>query len=262
MGKITRTIFEISETPLPKNFIAGVPAVFDKSGTLIHNARNQIRVFDINGTPVNVKKYCIPPIVNRLLYSVGWRSPKAVSTYRNALKILEKGFLTPRPYGYILEYKGGVLGYSYFISEQVQNLRPMGYGEHPIELINALARFSADLHQKGLLHIDYTPNNILFAKKGNEYIFSLVDINRFHFYNQPVPIRAVLTNLMKPFHDDEQLTEFVKAYSSYRGLDATLYKKVLLRRHIRNTYDNLKKQLKRLPGAHLFLNKPLQKNTK
>ena len=119
MKETSRTVFECEKSPLPNGFIAQVPALFDNGGTLIHNARNQIRVFDVNGLPVNIKKYCIPPIVNRLLYSVGWRTPKAVSTYRNALKILENGFLTPRPYGYILERKRGVLGFSYFISEHV-----------------------------------------------------------------------------------------------------------------------------------------------
>ena len=33
-----------------------------------------IRVFDIAGKKINVKKFCIPPIVNRILYSLGWRT--------------------------------------------------------------------------------------------------------------------------------------------------------------------------------------------
>lgn len=257
MTKISRTFFEVSQNPLPKDFIAQIPTSFDGGGTLIHNARNQIRVFDVNGLPVNIKKYCIPPIVNRLLYSVGWRTPKAVSTYRNALKILENGFLTPRPYGYILERKRGVLGFSYFISEQVQNMQPVGYGEHSLELIRALAKFTAALHQKGFLHIDYTPNNILFAQREGKYTFSLVDINRFKFYSHPIPQGAVLTNLMKPFHDDEQLIYFIKAYAACRGWDENIYKKVLRRRHLRNAYDTFKKKLKKLPFAHWFINKPL-----
>lgn len=259
MTKISRTFFEVSQNPLPKDFIAQVPTLFDNGGTLIHNARNQIRVFDVNGLPVNIKKYCIPPIVNRVLYSLGWRSPKTVSSFRNAQMILEKGFLTPRPYGYILERKHGLLGFSYFISEQVQNMKPMGYKKHAAELIDALAKFTADMHQKGLLHIDYTPNNILFAQADGKYTFSLVDINRFKFYSQPIPTGAVLTNLMKPFHDDEQLTYFVKAYATCRGWDENIYKKVLRRRHVRNAYDTFKKKLKKLPFAYWFINKPLGK---
>ena len=259
MAKIVRTIFENPNSPLPKDFIAQVPTLFDKGGTLLHNARNQIRVFDVEKRSVNIKKYCIAPIVNRLLYSWNWRSPKAVSTYRNALKILEKGFSTPRPYGYILERKGGILGFSYFISEQIEDMQPVGYAEHPDELIKAIAQLTADMHQKGLLHIDYTPNNILFSQKDGKYVFSLVDINRFHFYNHPVPLGAALTNLMKPFHDDRQLTKFVKFYAGFRGLDPNLYKKVLRRRHLRNAYDDFKKKLKKLPCASWFINQPLGK---
>lgn len=259
MAKVTRTVFEYEKSPLPKDFVARVPTIFDDSGTLIHNARNQIRVLEVENRAVNIKKYCIPPIVNRLLYSVGWRTPKAVSTYRNALRILENGFLTPRPYGYILEYTNGVLGFSYFISEQIQDMRPMGYGEHPAELIKAVAQLTADMHQKGLLHIDYTPNNILYTQKDGKYVFSLVDINRFRFYDHPVPPSAVLTNLMKPFYDDKQLVSFVKEYASLRGLEPELYKKVLRRRHLRNAYDTLKKNLKKLPFASWFINKPLGK---
>ena len=259
MKEISRTVFECEKSPLPNGFIAQVPALFDNGGTLIHNARNQIRVFDVEGSSVNIKKYCIAPIVNRWLYSAGWRTPKAVSTYRNALKILENGFLTPKPYGYILEYTRGILGFSYFISEQIQDMHPMGYGSHPEDLIKAVAQLTADMHQKGLLHIDFTPNNILFAQKNGKYIFSLVDINRFRFYNHPVPLGAALTNLTKPFHDDEQLIKFVKEYTALRGLDSALYKEVLRRRHMRNTYDNLKKKLKKLPFASWFINKPLGK---
>lgn len=261
MAKVYRTIFEAPNSPLPQNFVAEIPSRFDKEGTLIHNARNQIRVFEVNGQAVNIKKYCFPPIVNRLLYSLGWRTPKAVATYQNALKILEKGFLTPKPYGYILERTNGILGYSYFVSQQVQDMNPFGYGEHPAELIEALAQLTVNLHQKGLLHIDYTPNNILYKKEEGKYVFSLVDINRFHFYNKTIPMGAVLTNLMKPFHDEQQLVQFVQVYARLRGLDETLCKKVLRRRHLRNAYDKFKRSLKKLPGAYLFLNKPLREKT-
>ena len=52
-----RTVFQVQNSPLPQNFIPQLPEVFENSGQLIHNARNQIRVFDINGQKVNVKKY-------------------------------------------------------------------------------------------------------------------------------------------------------------------------------------------------------------
>ena len=250
---------QVKNSPLPADFMENLPAYFDGHGVLIHNARNQIRVFDVDGRKINVKKYCIPPIVNRILYSLGWRTPKAQATYQNAQKILENGFLTPRPFGYLLEKQGGLLKFSYFVSEQLENVRPMGYQKHEDSLIKALAAYTAVMHEKGLLHIDYTPNNILFAEKNGQYTFYLVDINRFRFYKDPVPMSAVLTNLMKPFHGEEQIETFVKAYAVCRGWDENLYKKVLCRRRLRNKYDDFKDNLKKIPLSGLFINKPLGK---
>lgn len=252
-----RTIYQPEKSPLPADFIENVPELFGREGTLIHNARNQIKVFDVNGQKINVKKFCIPPIVNRILYSIDWRTPKAQATWQNAQKILENGFLTPRPYGYILEKKNGLLNFSYFISEQIDDREPLGYRPHSDELILALARYTAALHEKGLVHVDYTPNNILFKKENGQYSFLLVDINRFHFYNRPLAPEEVVENLMKPFHDDEQLSKFVRFYAQIRHADETLLKQVLRRRHLRNAYDTFKKALKKIPFASLFINKPL-----
>ena len=241
------------------DFSKKVPSIFQTEGTLIHNARNQIKVFTVNGQKVNVKKYCIPPILNRILYSLGWRTPKAKATYENAQKILAKGFLTPQPYGYILEKNGGLLDFSYFISEQIDGWETVGYRTHTDDFIKALARFTVDLHEKGLLHVDYTPNNILFTCQNGQYTFSLVDINRFHFYNGPIPVKNALENLMKPFHDDKQLEKFVRFYCEFRKANPNLYKKVLRRRHWRNAYDTFKDNLKKLPLSGVFINKPLGK---
>lgn len=46
--------------------------------------------------------------------------------------------------------------------------------------MTAFAEFTARLHEAGILHLDYSPGNILYDKIGEEYHFSLVDINRMH----------------------------------------------------------------------------------
>jgi len=256
--KTSREIFTVPNAWLPENFIPELPDTFSSSGEIIHNARNQIRVYNVNGRRVNVKKFCIPPIVNRILYSWGWRIPKAKKTFLNANEIVKRGFQTPQPYGYIIERNGWLINFSYFVSEQADHLKPMGYKNHPLPLIKALAAYTVQLHQKGLVHIDYTPNNILFAEQDGNFTFSLVDINRFRFYKAEVPTAAVLTNLMKPFHDDEQIKRFATEYARLRGWNAEkLCQKVLRRRYIRNFYDRAKATLKKIPGVNLFLGKNL-----
>ena len=257
--KTTSEIFQVNNAPVPVDFTAKLPDFFNNSGTIIHNARNQIRVFDVNGHKINVKKFCIPPIVNRILYSLGWRTPKALTTYRNAQEILKRGFHTPSPYGYRIERNGGIINYSYFVSEQVENMRQIRDGGNDPELIKAVAKYTADMHAKGLFHRDYTPGNILYREENGIYHFTLVDINRFRFFNETTPRRLALRNLGQPFPQDDLLKIFVQEYSRYAPWAAGVEKSVLRRRHVRNWYNKTKRALKKLPGVSLFLGKNLKK---
>lgn len=254
---------EICQTPaayLPENFIRQLPKRFTRHGRIIHNARNQIRVYEVEGKEINVKKFCIPPIFNRILYSVGWRNPKAQTTFLNAQEILKRGFHTPKPFGYIIERNAGLINYSYFISEQAQNFTPIRRAENLPKLIPALAEYTAKLHQAGLMHRDYTPGNILYRETNGAYTFMLVDINRFHIQKKPICLWFSVRNLMHPFEDDELLESFVTEYAKRRNLNVRIciwY--VLFLRHTRNGYDAFKCKLKHLPFAYLFFNKPLGK---
>ena len=252
------TIIQEPNAPLPTDFLQTLPDFFGKNGTIIHNARNQIRVFDINGHKVNIKKFCIPPIVNRILYSWGWRTPKAQATYRNAQEILKRGFDTPTPYGYRIDRSGWLINYSYFVSEQVENMRPIRDAGHDMALIKALAKYTVQLHHKGMWHKDYTPGNILYRVENGEYHFLLVDINRFRFFDKPLPKKLVIRNLMQPFHEDELLKEFVQEYAQLTHWQGDLEKQVLRKRHLRNWYDEAKRQSKKIPGVKFFLGKNLK----
>lgn len=257
--KSTSEILQNTQAPLPGNFVQTLPDFFGTQGDIIHNARNQIRVFDVQGHKINVKKFCIPPIVNRILYSLGWRTPKALTTYRNAQEILKRGFHTPAPYGYRIERKGGLINFSYFVSEQVENMRPIRDGGTAPALIQAVAKYTADMHAKGLFHRDFTPGNILYREENGNYYFSLVDINRFRFFDGPVPRHLVLRNLMQPFYQEAALKELVREYCQYAGLAENIETAVLRRRHFRNFYDSTKRKLKKIPGVSLFLGKNLKK---
>ena len=49
-------------------------------------------------------------------------------------------------------------------------------------MAKALAHFAYDMHSKGVLHLDFSPGNILWDYDGNgNFVFSIVDINRMHF---------------------------------------------------------------------------------
>ena len=152
-----------------------------------------------------------------------------------------------------------MINFSYFISQQVEGKTPIREAGFDKELICALARYTADLHQKGLMHKDYTPGNILYSVENGKYDFWLVDINRFRCEEKPIPLWLVVQNLMQPFHEDEPLKFFVLEYAKVRGLSPKIYLPVWLIRHTRNFYDKTKRTLKKLPGVSLFLGKPLKK---
>lgn len=255
----TREVYQDPGARLPENFVSQLPEYFSKHGRIIHNARNQIRVYEVEGKEINVKKFCIPPIVNRILYSLGWRTPKAKTTFLNAQEILKRGFNTPRPFGYLIERSRGLINFSYFASEQVQGVAPIRERRtHTEPLINALAEYTARLHRAGLMHKDYTPGNILYTEKDGKFNFILVDINRFRVQQKPIGLWHSVSNLMQPFENDEHLKMFVKAYAKHRKINqACCTSYVLFLRHTRNAYNSVKRALKKLPGAYIFLNKPL-----
>lgn len=259
MGSYTREIYQTDHAPLPENFMERLPEQFFHLGRLIHNARNQIRVHEFEGREVNIKKFCIPPVINRILYSLGWRTPKAKTTFLNAEEIVKRGFQTPKPFGYLIERNVGMISFSYFVSEQIQGVETIRFCKDT-GLIKALAEFTARLHRAGLMHKDYTPGNILYAKRDGKFTFTLVDINRFRIQNKPISLCRSVGNLMQPFEDDERLKAFVTEYARERKInEAFCLRYVLFLRHTRNRYDRLKHALKKLPGAYIFLNKPLGK---
>ncbi len=256
-----KTYFTIAEDcpPALETFIKTLPEQFPLKGRTIHKARNEIKVYDIEGIKVNLKKFCVSPIINRIFYSYGIRTPKAVSSYNNAIKMRERGLDTPKPYAYILQKKCGILNYSYLITAQDDSVKPIGHQCKDRDIIKALAKYTADMHEKGMMHKDYSPGNILYAKDGENYRFALVDINRFVFQNKPINRKTACTSIMRAFIYDEELELFTANYAEYRNADKQSYiDETIFLRHARNKYDTFKRWLKNIPGAKLLIGKPIK----
>lgn len=231
-------------------------------GKVIYKGRNEIRVLELNGYKVSVKKYGKPIIFNRILYSLGVRTPKALRSYRNAQQIMERGFQTAVPLGYEIHYKNGVLQDSYFVSLWAQGT-PVGSVRKTGLLVRALAQYTVALHEKGLRHLDYAQHNILFTKQHNRYQFSLIDVNRFVFRSKPLGWLDTCLNLMQPFVGNKQLKIFVTEYAYARRVnkDALVWW-VLCFRRLRNGYSDVKHLLRKLPGAHYFSRKAKRYSSK
>lgn len=234
---------------------------FLKKGQTIYLARNHIKIFEVNNQKVNVKKFCIPPLPNRILYSLGLRTPKAKTSALHAQEILRRGFLTPAPYGYTIKRRFGLINFSYLITEQVAGTM-LGYKDHPEHLIREVARYAARLHEHGMLHRDFTPNNILYTEKDGKYEFILVDINRFIFSDKPFPAWACIRSLTQPFYQDAQIRIFVDEYAKARGINPGIVRWVLAWRHWSNGYHAFKLSLKKIPVIRSLVPKRLDKQEK
>jgi len=57
-------------------FVETVHFQFEKTGTVIYKQRNEIRVLDVNGYAINVKRFKVPHLLNRIVYTF-FRSSKA-----------------------------------------------------------------------------------------------------------------------------------------------------------------------------------------
>jgi hypothetical protein len=217
------------------DFVTRIPQIFDTEGTLFYEGRNRIKIFEVDGLCLNVKRYHRPLLLNQLIYGF-FRKPKAVKAYFNALRLIENGFETPEPVALILEKEFGLLQYSYFVSlhhpegNQIRDYWfSKGEGDDKI-LLQSFARYSARLHQAGIYHMDYSPGNILYEKKTDGYHFTLVDINRMKF--RQVGLEEASRNFSRLFEYDEAVRIVAEEYASRRGFDVSICtEKMLLQKH-------------------------------
>ncbi len=206
-------------------FLERIPTMFEHEGREIYNDRNVIKVLDTpNGTVLNVKRYCVPKGPNRLVYSLGIRKPKGQRAFRYPQRLLAAGIDTPEPVAYIEERRRGLLGFSFFISLQCSyehTLKDVGNAEPGTyeALAEALGRFTASMHDKQLMHRDYSPGNVLYhVDADGHYHFSLVDINRMHFGS--VDQRQGCLNFIRLWGPKRFFVLLVRAYAEARGFDS------------------------------------------
>lgn len=204
-----------------QEFIKSLPFIFEKEGKTIHTGRNIIKVMPVGGLELNVKRYGVPVFFNRIIYSF-FRSSKGKRAYAYPQALLSKGFETPEAIAYIEEKKCGLIGYSYFVSIQSPYRRKFyEFGDADIntcrDVVIAFARYTAALHEAGIMHKDYSPGNILFDKRDGTWHFSLVDINRMYFGE--VSLEKGCANFARLWGQKAFFKLLAEEYAAARGAD-------------------------------------------
>lgn len=221
-----RVIINPKYTHLQKQ-IEGIPECFEKAGDVVYDGRNILKRVNLDNVDVVVKSFKKPHIINRVVYSF-FRQSKAERSYIYSMEIQKHGFETPEPVAMIEQYQRKLLSRSYYIccydgGETVRSLMD-GKVEGNEDKLLAFARYTAALHQAGILHLDYSPGNILIHQNDvNEYSFSLVDVNRMQLMSD-IDCDTVCRNMCRLCISREVLTYIMTEYATLRGwnVDSTV----------------------------------------
>lgn len=211
--------------------LAKIPSIFDTQGQEIYHSRNVIKVFHVDGIALNVKSYGHPNWINKFVYSSGLRKPKGLRAYQYPSVLRKKGIGTPEEVAYIEYRHWHILKRSFFIS--VQSPYPHTFYEagnfeahQHDDLAEAFAKFTARMHEQGVMHRDYSPGNILWDQQGGEYHFLIVDINRLYF--GPVSLRKGCRNFARLWGPKSFFITIVRTYARCRHFDEELALRVAL----------------------------------
>lgn len=209
-----------------RTWVENLPDIFFQQGEIIYDARNQIRRFEVNdGThtyPVCVKCFHQPSFFKRLIYST-IRPTKAKRSYENALYLQQHQVATPEAIAYIETCRHGLLSTSFLITRQSALTRlnrefTLNYTPELDDTIRPLARFTAHMHNQGILHWDYSPGNILWDKVGDEYRFEIIDINRMRI-GRPVSLKEGCQSLRRLCARTSFFRTFADEYAHARGFN-------------------------------------------
>lgn len=170
----------------------------NKGTTFGKGARNQIKLFSLGDTVINVKSFKIPNLVNKVVYRYFLKS-KAQRSYENANYLIDHNIGTPAPVAYMEEH-GLLFNKSFYISEHIaydltfrELIHEPEYPENEA-ILRAFTRFTFTLHQNNIEFLDHSPGNTLIQLNKGSYKFFLVDLNRMKFKKMSFKDR------MKNFH--------------------------------------------------------------
>ena len=252
---------------------------FENTGRVLFSGRNEIRLVNIDGEDVVVKRFKRPNLFQKIIYTF-FRKNKAYKSYHNGVELVARGFCTPRPIRYEETKRMGLIDYCYYISSYMP-LPPMedwsDRDDWDAEMATRFAQFVARLHTKGVLHNDLNDTNVrtlittnpLFVipteRSGgvnltsstrepselsvpSDDMFCLIDINRMQFYPQncEIPLKERLRNLTR-FTGRLDLFEFVvREYA--KTLALPIEETVNLALKIKTTHDRNWYRRKRFTG--------------
>ena len=194
-------------------------------GTVIHKGRNELRIMEFEGRKLVVKAFRRPHLINQFVYGI-FRASKAKRSYDNALLLQGLGIGTPQPVGYynIRSVLGLRFDRSYFVTLQSDCTHRYEalfeqHFSYEADVLRAIGRLTAKLHENGLAHKDYGRANILFKQQPDGTIkLELVDLNRMAV--GPLNIQAGCKNFERLPSTPQMHRWMAETYAEARHFDA------------------------------------------
>ena len=164
-----KVVVDSSENQETKAFMNALPECFKQGGDVIYKGRNTLKRFNVGGRGLIVKSYAIPHIVNRVAYRL-LRPTKAKRSYLYGKMLVEASIGSPRPVGYVETGSWLFIGHTYSVGEESEckhtfrDFAKQTFANRD-DILRAIARTTARMHEHGWLHKDYSAGNILFRTR-------------------------------------------------------------------------------------------------
>lgn len=219
-------------------FVKKLPSLFERGeGTVLHAGRNTIRLLAQEGELLAAKRFRQPGALQGILYAHIRRS-KARRSFEHAVRLISLGIGTPQPVAWSEYRRKGRLTDSFYVS-RYSDLKPLSEfaarfpdsASRPV--LDAFARFVAELHEKGIDHRDFNQGNILcgYSPEEGQWRFELIDINRMRFLNRPLTPRQCMIILRRLSCPAPAFLYILDRYAEVRGwnIDDTLLRGIFFR---------------------------------
>lgn len=221
------------------------------------NHRNTVYTVSADGQQLSVKAFGIPDFTDSIVYA-NLADSMARRSLDNALTLRRLGIETPKPVGAVEVIENGRLTRSYYISRHINVVGDMrDWDANPVAdaAVADLAALMVRLHTHGVLHKNFSPDNIIIKhdRRGRRHLL-VISLDRMEFGVFDHSRHILNFERIYPENGDET-ARLARLYARFADLDETAT--VREAEDVRRKYMSRKSRKHRLKA---ILNRNRKKN--
>ncbi len=214
------------------HFLEHIEAHFEE-GKIIQQAFNEIRLLEVEGLKLNVKRYG-HSFSRRLKF---YKMAKGKRAFIGQRLLRERGYDSPEPVAFVRYRKRMVTSSTYFVtieSDLKYSMTDLDKFSKPEQedIVKALAAYTKRLHEDGFCHHNYKLKHVLFdhAEEGG-WRFALIDVNRVHRGRHSVNVERGLKGFERMQLPPDLFELLVKEYARLRAYNPDKALQIAQRAH-------------------------------